>query len=581
MLADRSPARILLAAPACGLASPRFRILASLRSKLLALSLVAMAPGFFAMAWTQTEIARLRQAEFRDQAAAAALTASSEVERLASGVQAVLTTLFHAPVVRRMEPSSCNAFLAALKPDLPHIANIRVFDATGAYRCGSQPEAEMPDLDSALFQSALWRPGPQMGGYIVDPASRRPALPVAMAMRDAGAPAFGVIVAALDIDWLGKALERRGIPPGGSVTIADAEGVIVFRQPAPDLFVGKGIPAPYRPLLKAGTPGVEDILGQDGTRRILGYVPIGASSHGLYVSAGLSWRASEDSVAKARWTGAMLALGAAIATLGATWLAGDCLFVSPLRRVTTVLRHWRGGDAAARTRFSAATGEIGQLGAELDRMMDQIARADSERNLLSSELLHRVKNTLATVNAIASATMSRSEPARDLLPAFMSRIAALARTHDILTARQWRDASVTALLKAELDPVTPDNPGRVALTGPPVLLPAREALGLIMIVHELCTNALKYGALSSPQGHVDIRWSLRAEAPPALLLEWRERGGPAVAAPARAQRGFGTKLIGRALGDAGAAVLSYEPEGVVCSIEIALPAAAGVEAAIA
>lgn len=557
--------------------APRLRVVASLRSKLLALSVVALAPGFLALAWTQTEVARLRRAEIRDQTAAAALTAATELERITSGVQAVLTTLFHAPGIRAMETARCNAFLQALKPDLPHLATINVHDETGAFRCGSRAEPQSANARN-LLKSALWRPGPQVGGYSIDPTSGRPILPIALAMRNPGQPAFGVIVAELDVDWLGRAIEARGIPAGASLTVADSGGVIVASSPAPSSDVGQLLSGRHQALLKAQAPGVEDAPARDGARRILAFVPGDSSSHGLYVAAALSWRANQDVVAQARWTGAMLAVAAALATLGATWVAGDWLFVRPLRRVTLLLRRWRAGDTSARTFYSPVMGEIGQLGAELDRMMDQIARADSERDLLSRELVHRVKNTLATVSSIASASMNRDAPARELLPDFTSRIAALARTHDILTARHWRDASLTTLLRAELEPLAPDQARRVTLEGPPVLLPARDASGLVMIVHELCTNALKYGALSTSDGQVEIAWSVRVEAPTALVLQWRERNGPPVKTPDRTRLGFGARLIARALGDSGTAVLNFDPAGIVCRIDIGLaplPAAAG------
>ena len=240
---------------------------------------------------------------------------------------------------------------------------------------------------------------------------------------------------------------------------------------------------------------------------------------------------------------------------------GDGIFVRPLREITGVLRSWRAGDRAARTRYVAGGGELGELGAELDRLIDEIGRGEEQRRLLAGELEHRVKNTLATVQALAQTTMNRPAPGKDLLPDFLARIDALASTHEVLTRERWDSADLRELLTGVLRPLIGDSESRVRLRGPEIQLSPGEALGTTMVVHELCTNALKYGSLGSQDGRVDLTWLVRDRDGGRLLaMTWRETGGPPVSRP-EGKTGFGTRIIARALGGFGRAVVEYDPRG--------------------
>lgn len=189
--------------------------------------------------------------------------------------------------------------------------------------------------------------------------------------------------------------------------------------------------------------------------------------------------------------------------------------------------------------------------------------AERQQKLLVDELNHRVKNTLATVQAIAHRTLRKAAPAtfRD----FEQRLVALSATHDLLTASKWNSAALRDLLMVEFAPYGAE---RYSLEGPEVDLAPSEALALGLVVHELTTNAAKYGALSAPGGQVRVSWSLDAEG--LMTLDWRERGGPPVDAPKRT--GFGSYLIERSLKGAhrGQATLDFAPDGVRCHIELPL-----------
>jgi two-component sensor histidine kinase len=201
-------------------------------------------------------------------------------------------------------------------------------------------------------------------------------------------------------------------------------------------------------------------------------------------------------------------------------------------------------------------------------------RADSQRELLLEELNHRVKNTLAVVQGIAHQTFNGSEVLRQAKVAFEGRLIALAAAHNLLTLSNWQEASLEQLASDALQ-ARSANRDRVHLTGPATLLPPKEALAITMALHELCTNAMKYGALSNDDGRIELSWS-RREGPPAhFRLLWRERGGPVVTPPGR--RGFGTQLVERTLAQEldGEVVMEFRPDGLVCTIDALLSTSGG------
>ena len=196
-------------------------------------------------------------------------------------------------------------------------------------------------------------------------------------------------------------------------------------------------------------------------------------------------------------------------------------------------------------------------------------RAEQQRTVLMKELDHRTKNTLATVLAIASQTATNAATIGDFIEAFRARLLALANTHNLLSEEHWRSASLRRILATELSPYdhNGDKP-RFMLDGENVSLEPAEALALGMAIHELTTNAAKYGALSTPAGRVVVSWNIdRAAAEPMLRLRWVESGGPPVTPPTR--RGFGLSLLElHAFGDE--VCVEFAPQGVRCAISAPL-----------
>ena len=203
------------------------------------------------------------------------------------------------------------------------------------------------------------------------------------------------------------------------------------------------------------------------------------------------------------------------------------------------------------------------------RMATTIARGEMLHDLLIEELNHRVKNTLAILQSIATQTFrSASRAEREK---FEGRLGALAEAHNLLSKEKWLGSDLQDVIGRVLQPYQLNTPGRMRMSGPNVPLSPRLAVVLSMIVHEIATNAAKYGALSNDSGTVTLDWEVLAEnGKPKLRLVWAEAGGPPVTAPV--QRGFGSRLIERSVRDqlGGEATVDFLPRGVVYTLTCAL-----------
>jgi PAS domain S-box-containing protein len=193
---------------------------------------------------------------------------------------------------------------------------------------------------------------------------------------------------------------------------------------------------------------------------------------------------------------------------------------------------------------------------KIARDISERKRAETQRNLLLHEMTHRVKNTLATVQAIAGQTLRSTS--RDEFRSFVSRLHALAAAYDLLTSENWdRAAAGDVVLRA----VEPFKAERFLTRGPLLFVSASQALKLTMVLHELATNAVKYGALSNTSGKVEIAW--QAKGSNGIQIAWQESGGPAITPPQH--KGFGSRLVDQSTDDL---VCNFEPKGLECSFSI-------------
>ena len=207
---------------------------------------------------------------------------------------------------------------------------------------------------------------------------------------------------------------------------------------------------------------------------------------------------------------------------------------------------------------------------KIARDITEKRRHEERRQLLVNELNHRVKNTLATVQSLAAQTF-RSETHTPVFRQFESRLVALSRAHDVLTQEDWEGVYLQDLIVKTVAPICIQPEQRLQISGPALRLRPKLALSLSMALHELCTNAAKYGALANETGRIEIRWEVHETGPePCLHLRWGKRADPR--SKHHARKGFGSRLLELALRrEFNAEVrLSFAPSGVVCEINVPL-----------
>ncbi len=190
---------------------------------------------------------------------------------------------------------------------------------------------------------------------------------------------------------------------------------------------------------------------------------------------------------------------------------------------------------------------------------------EGRQELLAREVDHRARNALAVVQAIVRLT--KADDIRGYVAAVEGRVRALAHVHDLLSQARWQGADIYKLIAEEMAPFSEGDPARLTLNGPAIVVDANRAQTISLALHELATNAAKYGALSEPQGKVHVGWSVENGS---LTIDWREADGPAVEPPTRS--GFGSKIINASVATqrGGSAHFDWRPEGLECAITIPL-----------
>ncbi|SCX89915.1 sensor histidine kinase [Microvirga guangxiensis] len=684
----------------------------TLTRRLLLLALISVLPALVIWAFTEVSLRRAREAEINDLVIRQAELAASEVDHIFEGINGLLLAMDEAPAIRSFDAPACNAYLHSVQQKVLHIVSFVVLDLNGKVHCNDRGfiNSDLRFKDRPYFQDTITRKGFSIGTYTQEftegGLGAYSVLPLSLPIWSNDRQVVGVIVAALDLNWLDKELKERVIPTGGSLTISDRNGVIISREPFPERFIGTRIPDPFLPMLTADRPGSFKTNSQDGTNRIYGYIPVNyPPADNIYVSAGLSTKVAFATINEAAKRGFMLIAAALVLALSLSWLASRAFITKPFEIMTNAVGDWRRGDYQARIDLPKNSGELGLLSKAFNDLMDDVAerqealKASEERARLAleaghmgtwwydhrkgiggwssqaaqilglpptksttnvqewrsllhpddahhaveklraavlnegngnyedeyrvrrpdgkirwinskgkvsfdarkkpiffvgiiqditerrqieeqqrfflDELNHRVKNTLATVQSIAAQTLRSSTGSAQFKEAFEGRLLALSMTHNLLTLKSWREADLHDIAAQELAPYMREADERVVIDGPRVNLPSRYAINFGLVLHELVTNAAKYGALSVPTGRLHLAWEVIApeDAPPQLRLSWKESGGPPVQPPKR--QGFGSRLIRRSIeGELdGNITIDFDASGVSYDLSVPLPSA--------
>lgn len=423
----------------------------------------------------------------------------------------------------------------------------------------------------------------------------RPVVAIEVPVRDAAGRLAFVLALNPGTTAFAALIARHRGAEDAIVTILDRTGVRIARMPGAERHVGQPVTSDFLAAWRTGAAEATlETIAPEGIRVLTAFVRL--PEHGWGVAVAVSAEVLRAAALRSALT--LLAVGVALLLLGLA------LARAVARGVTGPMRTLRQLAAAApengsglalrgappETGLPEADEVAAALVAEARRRGAATASLlDSERRLrlVVAELNHRAKNALATVQSLALQTArgeAGGDPAR-FAAEFGARLRSLARAHDLLAAFSWEGAALGAVVRTGLAPwleapedaATPMEPPRVAIecNGPAAPLPQAspgQAQALVMALHELATNAVKHGALSTPAGRVAV--SCHAEPGDeagvlAARIEWRETGGPRLAGPP-ARRGFGTRLLERALVHdlgAGAGVrLDFAPEGLVASI---------------
>jgi two-component sensor histidine kinase len=560
---------------AAGTVPARPRPGSRLSDRLGLVTLAAILPALLVILVLVNQLRADREREVRDLALRQTVQAVSEMQRLIEGYRTLLTAIVAAPAVRTLDAEACADYLTGIAEAVPEVSGIAVLDLGGTVRCADRSTQRGPVATEGFHVEEAQRRGEfEVGLYAV--AMTQPplrTLPFAMPLRDERGIVAGTAVIALRLEHLQAIVASWSLPEGGSLTLADREGTILARSPLPETFVGTRIPSPFlETWVKGRTGGVDEVTSQDGTVRIVAYQPPAVGAKGIYVSSGYSRDAAFAAVDRTGLWTALVAVAGVLGALAASWYGARILIQRPLGDLVSLAGAWsRGAPAPVARPIPAA--EFETVALALDDMgraiIERNAAASRQQELLVGELHHRVKNLLSLVLAIGTQTAASVGAPPAFAARFGERIQSVGRTTEMLTARHWDGVDLRDLVQSEIDAVPRGE--RVRLDGPVVRLPPEIAISVTLILHELATNAVKYGALAEGQegGRLDIAWTVdEAQGPRTLALSWREHCPVPTAAPASA--GFGTRLIRRTLAGIGTGGTRHEAGGLVFAMTVPL-----------
>jgi signal transduction histidine kinase len=389
-----------------------------LTQRLFLLVLIALLPALAIQAYNEFDLRRTRQAEVDEMALRQAQLASSELNQIFEGIHNLLIAVAEVPSVRSFAAEECVAYLATLQPKVPYLKTIAAIDMEGRVVCRQSPvPPELRLTDRSYFREALESGVFLVGDYTESRISGRPVLPMAMPLQNPDGKTIGVLAAALDLGWLGDQLRERALPKNGSLTVADRNGVIIAREPLPERFVGTRIPDGFIHLVNAPEPGTMTVVSQDGTRRVLGYMPVGFTPKDIYVSAGVSTDQEFAAIDRAAQRGVALILAGLVLALSAAWAAGRYFISQPVMQLMGAVRAWRKGDYSVRTSVPTGSGEFETLAAAFDCMVEEVAARQAERDRAAGALrdseqrLREINATLEERITAALAERERSEAA--------------------------------------------------------------------------------------------------------------------------------------------------------------------------
>ncbi len=491
------------------------------------------------------------------------------VEREFQNREGTLLTLASSPALQNGNFEDFHSLAASVAARMPPTSGIILADESGQQIINTrQPfgtplprRGDLTSLKKVFETGQTW-----VSDLFVGALMGIPVVGVDVAVHRDGKPIYNLALS-VPIQELDRILERQRLPEGWVAAIVDRNGTIVSRNVDTEKWIGRKLADPILRSIResaaheghSGGPTLEgvDVISAWARSPVWGWaVAIGQPEHQI----------------NRRLVGSLVYM-----VLGGIASLLIALFIASLvsRRVVAAMSSLTAsaaaiGSEAYRAPKPARIAEIDGLSETLTRasglLRERAAQRDAaeqHQGLLMAELDHRVKNILASVQAIARQSLGRSPQAQSLI----GRLMALARAHNLLAQSRWRGATLRELLEAALEAHRDEGRERIRVDGPDIVLDAKVTQSLSLVLHELWVNAMKYGALSQPEGEVQVTWSVEPSG--RLTLDWTERKGPPVNEPAA--RGFGSRLIELSVQDLrGEVRTTFGGDGLHCRIAFPL-----------
>jgi signal transduction histidine kinase len=363
--------------------------LASLRTRLLLLVLLAVIPALGLTLYTNLEERQLRKALVYEHAMRLSRLVSADYERVIEDARRLLVTLSRLPAVRNLNRAACDALFADLLAQHSSYANLGVIDADGNIFCSAVPTDQLYLGDRVYFRHAFETRDFAIGEYQVGRITRKASVNFGYPVLNDAGDVNAVVFAALDLAWLDQLAKQAELPPGTMLTVIDRNGTILSRYPDNGKWVGELMPEPVvlNGILTQQGNGTTDAPGTDGIARLFSFAPFGgaAQSADAYVSVGIPAAVAFAGVNRILARNlAALVLVAGLA-LAAAWVGGNLFIVNQIQALVEATKRVAAGEVGVRTGLPRGKGELSQLAGTFDQMAESLERAHEQR-LLEEEL---------------------------------------------------------------------------------------------------------------------------------------------------------------------------------------------------